>query len=422
MTSTHTSDSRTGGNPLSSGSNCHHMEGEGQGDAMKHLSQGRLGIATWMATGELNMKRKTIIIVSAVVVLAVCVSAIAAIPDKKEETVVSPQTASVTTPAEVRANVAVRPVETSQLTRTVRVNGITKAKKDITYAAQTAGRLEYVGADIGDTIKRGKVLARVDYRTQRALEMQAQASYQLAEATHTRMASLGADLVSAQRLDESLYAMQGARANLDLATANAANAVVRADSRGEVAVKFVEKGEFVAPGTPLFRVVDTRTIVVDASIPESQIDTIRVGSEVKVQIDALSSTYTGIVRTIIPSADPASRTFTVQVDVDNRDGRILVGMSAAVQIDTATLSGVIKVPQELVIESADGRYVYVAENGKAHKRPVVLGDTDGDEVVVTRGIAANEMLVTFGQRNLTDNQPVRIVAQPLNIADQSLAN
>jgi len=368
------------------------------------------------------MKRKTIIIVSTVVALAVCVSAIAAIPSKEEAAAASPAMEAAATPTVVRANVAVKPVHASQLTRTVRVNGITLAKKDVTYAAQTAGRLEYVGADIGDMIKRRKTLARVDYKTQRALEMQAQASYRLAEATHARMASLGADLVSAQKLDEARYAMQGARANLDLATANAANAVVKADTRGEVAEKFVEKGEFVAPGTPLFRVVDTRTIVVEAAIPESQIDAITTGSEVTVQIDALSSTYTGIVRTIIPKADPASRTFTVRVDVENADGRILVGMSASLQIDTNTLANVIKVPQELVIEGTDGRYVYVVHNDRARKVPVTLGDTDGDEVVITRGIVLNDMLVTFGHRNLTDNQPVNIVDQPIAMVAPSVAN
>ncbi len=420
MTSSHTSDSRIGGNLLSSGSDCHTVAG--QRDAMKLLSQGQLGIATWMATGEFNMKRKTIIIVSTVVALAACVSAIAAIPVKKEAAAASPVMKAAATPTEVRANVAVMPVHASQLTRTVRVNGITLAKKDVTYAAQTAGWLEYVGADIGDMIKRRMTLARVDYKTQRALEMQAQASYRLAEATHARMASLGADLVSAQKLDEARYAMQGARANLDLATANAANAVVKADTRGEVAEKFVEKGEFVAPGTPLFRVVDTRTIVVEAAIPESQIDAITAGSEVTVQIDALSRTYTGIVRTIIPRADPASRTFTVRVDVENGDGRILVGMSASLQIDTDTLADVIKVPQELVIEGTDGRYVYVVQNDRARKVPVTLGDTDGDEVVITRGIVLNDMLVTFGHRSLTDNQPVNIVDQPIDMVAPSVIN
>ena len=358
------------------------------------------------------MKRRTIIIAGTIVALVVCVSAIAAIPPKKKHSG-SPKKTETAETVNDAANVVVAPVEPSDFTAAVNINGITTAKRDVTYSAESAGRLEYLGAEIGDVVRRGKVLARVDFSTQRAQHLQAQASYELAQTTHQRMETLGADLVSAQKIDEARANMQGAKASLALAAANKSRAVVRAEGRGEVAMKFAEEGEFVSPGTPLYRVVDTRTIVVEAAVPESQISSVRTGTEVSVKIDALGMAYTGTVSAIIPKADPASRTFTVRVEVANPEGRILVGMSASLMIRTETRKNIVMIPQELIIEGQTDRYVYVVENGCAQRRTVVLGNAKADKVVILSGLAVNDMLVTFGHRDLIDGQAVRITATPL---------
>lgn len=357
------------------------------------------------------MKRRTIIIAGTVVALVVCVSAIAAIPSKKKRSGSSKKTETAQAENNT-ANVVVAPVALSDFTAAVILNGITTAKRDVTYAAESAGRLEYLGAEIGDFVRRGNVLARVDFSTQRAQHLQAQASYELAKTTHQRMETLGADLVSAQKLDEARANMQGAKASLALAEANKSRAVVRAEGRGDVAMKFAEEGEFVAPGTPLYRVVDTRTIVVEAAVPKTQINAVRTGARVSVKIDALGAAYTGTVAAIIPKADPASRTFTVRVEVKNPEGRILVGMSASVVIETETQKNIVMIPQELVIEGQADRYVYVVENGHAHRRTVVLGNAKDDKVMIQSGLALNDMLVTFGNRDLTDGQAVRVTPAP----------
>jgi len=356
------------------------------------------------------MKRNIFIISAVVLALAVGMTALAALPKKGDTP--SPSAPAIAPAVTRKANVAIAKIHPVQLETAIYVNGVTTAQKDITYAAKSAGRLDYMGANLGASVQKGAVLAKVDYRTQRAYQLQAQAALDLAEATHARMTKLGTEFASAQKIDETRYARDGATANLNLANANATNAIILADGWGTVAAKYAEQGEFVSPGTPLYRIVDTRTIIVEAAIAESQVKTVVNGATVTVVINALGKEMDGTVETILPKADATSKTFTVRVAIDNHDASILVGMSASLRIHSGRLNNVLIIPQDVIIEGNNERYVYVVEQGLAQKRNVALGAVEKAKVVVESGLSPNESLVVFGQRDLTDGQPVNIVRNP----------
>ena len=312
---------------------------------------------------------------------------------------------------DVRAvNVKVAKLGTSSLTEHVLAYGVTKAQKVITYSAEIAGKLEYLSVDLGDRVKSGQTLARIDFKTLQAQAEQAQIGYELASNTYERLGALkDEDLISQQRLDETRSNMLSAKAGLAIAEANAKKARVVSSHSGIVARKFVERSEFVAPGTPLLMVVDYSTIIVEASLAETQVASVRRGAQVEVEIDALNERFKGTVETIIPTADSASKTFTLRVNIKNKDLRILIGMSATVRISAQTLDGIIVVPQSAVVEEQGERSVFIAKNGKAEKRSVQLGATDGENVAILTGVSQGESLIVMGQRDLVNGQPIHVV-------------
>ena len=307
-------------------------------------------------------------------------------------------------------NVKIMTLSPSSLTEYVIAYGVTQPIRDVTYSAEVPGRVEALPVDLGDRVARGRVIARIDYRTLQAQEEQASTNYNLAKSTYKRLASLQDDnVISKQKIDEAQSAMLSAKAGLSIASANVKKAVVRSTYSGIVDTKFVEKGEYVGPGTPLLKIVDYKTIIVEAKLAETQTGGIQRDADVDVTIEALGKTFNGKVDTLIPTADSASKTFTLRIRIDNPDYKILVGMSAIVRLTTTRHDDVLVVSQSTVIEETGNRSVFVAENGIAKKRDVVLGAVEKDKVVVKEGLSPGDKIIVVGQRDLEDGDPIHIV-------------
>ncbi len=358
------------------------------------------------------MRRRAIIItLSTVALLASGVIAAWAIPSQGQDG--EADTAISLTDVEQtlmnRLNVQTEVASGSDLTEIVTVNGDAEAQMDVTFSAEIPGRVEYLGTDVGQRVKKGLVLAKVDYKTLRAQRKQAEAAYNLAEKTEDRLKTLGDKLVSRQKMDEVGATLESARAALEIAKHSSGKSLVRSTLRGVVSAKYVEEAEYVVPGAPLFRVVDYSTIIIDAKLPESQVSHISKDTSVTVNFGALRESREGTVEAVVPTADAVSKTFTARIRVENQDLRILPGMSATIKIPGKKFENVVVVPQDLVIESASGKSVFVIEDGKAYERRVALGGVEQDRVAIVAGVTPGEVIVTTGHRDLTDGQPVTIV-------------
>ncbi len=307
-------------------------------------------------------------------------------------------------------NVKTEAVEFGRLTESLHASGQTIADRDVLLSAETAGRIEHMDAKLGQPVKKGQVLVRIDYAMLKAQRDQAQASFNLTEKTFNRLNQLRSEeLVSQQSIDEAESSMIQAKAMLKIAQVNLNRSVVRATTDGVITEKHVEKGEYVGPGTPLFRVVDIRHIVVTADIPESKVGAIKPGAPVSVRLDALGRTIESRVQVVLPAAHPASRTYQMRVQLDNSDGRILVGMAANLSITLKTYEDVVVASQDVVLEEENGRSVFVRDGDVARKRAVSLGAVDGDRVVLVDGVEQGDELIVVGMRDLVDGQPVRLV-------------
>lgn len=366
-------------------------------------------------------RRKILIVVAVIALTATGAFAASTIPSRfqsESEGVTEDVQAAASDPGNGRgtkellgsgANVKVAEIVTGRLVEQVVAHGVTAPILDVTYAAEVPGRIEHLSAQLGNQVKKGQVLARIDYQTQKAQAVQAEANFGLAKTTHTRMMELGENLVSRQKLDEASSALTGAEAQLEIAKTNISKSVVRSSIKGVVTAKYVEQAEYVGPGTPMFRIVDYSTIIVEAQLPETQVALLSAGEKATVNIDALGKQFDGVVDAILPTADPVSKTFTVRVKVSNKDLRILVGMSANLNIVARVHEDAIAVPQDVVIQSSGEPSVFVAINGIAKLRPVRLGPIEGVRVAVLEGLEPGEKVIVLGHRSLTDGQPIHIV-------------
>jgi len=360
------------------------------------------------------MKRKAIIITIIIALVATGALAATTISSKGKREIDNLTDAKIDS-LEVQTreikpvNVQTQTVSTARLFEYATATGTTKAKTDVTFSSEIPGRIEYIGTDLGRRVKKGQVLARIDFRTLKAQKDMAFADYELLKTTNDRLENLGADLVSRQKLDEANSAMISARANLAIAKDAISKIIVKSSVSGVVSAKLADKSEYVGPGNPLFRIVDYSTVIIEAQLAETEIAQIEIDSLATVTINALAKEFEGTVDAILPAANPLSKTFTVRIKVENPDLKILVGMSANVKIATRIHEDVVVVPQDTVIEGNDTRSIFVAVNGVAIKRTVRLGKIQGDRVVILNGLESGEELIVTGHRDLNNGQPIKVV-------------
>ncbi|RNC70695.1 MAG: efflux RND transporter periplasmic adaptor subunit [Desulfuromonadales bacterium] len=312
--------------------------------------------------------------------------------------------------------------------------GTVKACNAAVIAARISGTVTGVLVREGDRVGRGKLLATIEAAEStaqaasatasadeavRALE-EARARKRLAEATFERYQNLfREDAVTRQEMDtcraDREVAEQGvARAEARLTAARegarAAGVVagytrITAPLAGIVTARQVESGMTVFPGTPLVTVEEEGNYRLEVAVPESQMGRVKVGARVRVVVEGAGIAADGRVAEVVPTADPASRTFTVKVDVAGKGVRS--GMFGRVVIPTGERPGIL-VHRGAVVERGALISVWVVDSGSiARMRLVKTGAVQGDRVEILAGLAAGERVVTAGTEKIVEGAVVK---------------
>jgi RND family efflux transporter MFP subunit len=314
---------------------------------------------------------------------------------------------------------------TQTIVREVPASGVVTAWEEIQIGAALAGvRVEAVLVEVGDSVKKGDVLVRLDARIATAQLAQAEAavsearaSLDLAVARAKRTKALAAEaLVPAQDVDDVVAGEARARAQLDTTEAARRSAqlqvefaVVVAPENGVVASRTVQPGQMVG-GTDLLRLIRDGRLEWRAELDEQDLLRVAVGASATVEA-ADGAAVTGRVRRIAPGLDQSRRTGTVFVELP-RPGALRAGTFAAGRILVGTGTA-LTVPAEAVVRRDGRAYVFLVDaDHRARERLVELGSSVGDAVEVRQGLAAGESVVARGAGFLNDGDLVRESTEP----------
>ncbi len=301
-------------------------------------------------------------------------------------------------------------------------NGSVAAWQEASVAAEVAGlRIAQVTANIGDTVRKGQLLARLDdasvraeFAAQRAAVADAQAQLADAKANAERARQLDkTGAISAAQIEQLLTMEKTAKARLDAALARQssdairlANAKVVAPEDGVITAKTAVVGAVVQPGVELFRLIRNGRIELRAEVPATELGKIKPKQEVL--IDAGSGLQAkGTVRTISPTVDPQTRNAVVYVDIPAGTG-LKAGMFAKGSFDLGSAQS-LTLPASAVVKRDGFDSVFVLEAGNKVKwTKVQVGNRSGDRIEV-KGLEANANVAVTGANFLNDGDLVRVV-------------
>ncbi|WP_426756728.1 efflux RND transporter periplasmic adaptor subunit [Myxococcus sp. Y35] len=311
--------------------------------------------------------------------------------------------ASASPPAPAAAQAAppvvkVVSARTVQAAPTESVTGTLFPAQGLMVGFEVGGRLAAVRVTKGQAVKKGDVLAQLDPEIADAQVAQAEAAVAAAEAAHTMAADVAARNQTLQQqggvsdLQHRTSAAQAAQAQAQWMAAKAQLAQARASRRrhdlrapfdGTLIDVPEQTGATVAPGTPLFKLERLDTLTLKTTVSESLRSQLVPGTKVRVEsVGAPVSTEEAVVRTILPSADPATRRVPVELAVPNADGRFVAHTLARAVLSLGEARDAQVLPGSAV-SALDGDHVWVVTSGQVRRVDVqVLERREPDEVVV----------------------------------------
>lgn len=277
-------------------------------------------------------------------------------------------------------------------------------------SAQESGPVVAILAAKGQALEEGQPILELDRTILKSEMSSAKAAYETQAYNLDKVNQLfEAGKVSRIELLNTQSQYEAAKARAEVNAERYRRALVSAPFAGVVADRYVELGQMVLPGQRVARCIDPYTLKLEGYLTAKQIGWAQVGTQAEVRLGEESTVASGTVSWVGLEADIRTGKFKVEIEIPNPDLALRSGVIGRARIAKNIVRDVVTIPRDAVIKGRHGPEVFVVEGERAHRLPIVLGPDQGRMVVVTEGLAAGQMLVVRGHRDLVDGGLVEIV-------------
>ena len=332
--------------------------------------------------------------------------------DEPAPDVATPSAEQATPPAERTSpltRVRVAEFEAVPMQRAVVVNGATEAKRTLTLTAQSAGRVASITVPRGASVDAGDVIMRLDDDGREQRVVQAEALLRQRELEYEASRSLKAQGLRAEsQLAESLTQLETARADLQAARLDRDRATITAPFDGVVEERLVEIGSWLQVGNPITEMIDLDPIRVSGELAELELGEVEVGMPTQVRLSD-GTVFEAEVTYLASAAEKSTRTYRIEAEAANPDGRYPAGMSAEMRIALAMTPAHAISPALLSLSDEGVIGVKgVDSDGRVRFYPIELLRSDSRHIWVS-GLPQQANLIIVGQGFVRDGDLVEAV-------------
>lgn len=300
----------------------------------------------------------------------------------------------------------------SLLVPVIKASGVVRGINETLVLSETQGAIVEVLFDIGDNLAEGTVLLKVDDTIPSYNKEQARLGLETAaldlEAAQKFYKSGSMSLVELKKTENLFFTR---KVQYEQALKVWKDCTVRSPISGVVAEKesSITKGAYIAPGSPIARIVDSSYYSLSISVGERQIGFIKKDQKAIISIPAATDeNIEGQVTAVAGGSNRQTGSFPVKISWKNESGdKIKSGMSALVEINVATDNQRIIIPVFSILKRDDGDYVYKAEDGKAVLGRIVTGNWFGERIEAAEGIKEGDFIIITRLSTIVPGVPVR---------------
>ncbi|QBZ98083.1 efflux RND transporter periplasmic adaptor subunit [Flavobacterium sangjuense] len=300
-------------------------------------------------------------------------------------------------------------VEPQEFSNTISLSGSIDANEQIEIRSEVSGIVETISFTEGSNVSKGQILFKVNDIELRAQLVQAKTKESLASENERRAKLLlQKEAISQEEYDIASADYRTTKAQTQLIQAQIGKTTVRAPFSGKIGLRSISPGTYVTPTTLIAKLVSTNPLKITFSIPEKYATEINKNSEITFTVPNVADKFTAKIYALEPAIEATTRTLQIRALTDNKNGKLLPGTFANIELPLKNIKDAIIIPTEAIVPIQDGKKVFIANNGKAKEVKVeTLTRTDKD-VVITSGLKIGDTVLTSGVMSLKDEDDIKV--------------
>ena len=300
-------------------------------------------------------------------------------------------------------------IKTETFDNTISLSGSIEANEQVEIRSEISGIVEGIYFKEGSNVSKGQLLFKVNDVELRAQLQQAKTKQGLASENERRAKLLLAkEAISQEEYDMARADFKLAQAQVQLIDAQIAKTSVRAPFSGKIGLRSISPGTYITPSLLVAKLVNVGQLKITFSVPEKYANQIKVNSNLSFTVVGASEKHFAKVYAIEPEIEIATRTLQIRALAENKDGKLLPGTFANVELPLDVIKDAVVIPTEAIVPVQNGKKVFISNNGKATEIMVETTTRTDASVIVLSGLKVGDTLITSGVMSLKKESPVKI--------------
>jgi membrane fusion protein (multidrug efflux system) len=300
-------------------------------------------------------------------------------------------------------------VKAQTFDNTLSLSGSIEANEQVDIRSEVSGIVEGIYFKEGSNVSKGQLLFKVNDLELRAQLQQAKTKEGLASENERRAKLLlQKEAISQEEYDIARADYKLAQAQVQLIQAQIAKTSVRAPFSGKIGLRSISPGTYITPSILVAKLVNIGKLKITFSVPEKYASQIKMNSNLSFTVTGSTQSYDAKVYAIEPEVEITTRTLQVRALAENKDGKLLPGTFANVELPLDIIKDAIVIPTEAIVPVQDGKKVFIANNGKAKEIMVETTTRTDASILVLSGLKVGDTVLTSGVMSLKEESPVKV--------------
>ncbi len=289
------------------------------------------------------------------------------------------------------------------------LSGSIEANEQVDIRSEVSGIVEGIYFKEGSNVSKGQLLFKVNDLELRAQLAQAKTKEGLASENERRAKLLlQKEAISQEEYDIARADYKLAQAQIQLIQAQIAKTSVKAPFSGKIGLRSISQGTYITPSILVAKLVNIGKLKITFSVPEKYANQIKMNSNLSFTVTESSQSYLAKVYAIEPEVQVATRTLQVRALAENKDGKLLPGTFANVELPLDIIKDAIVIPTEAIVPVQDGKKVFISNQGKAKEILVETTTRTDASILVLSGLKVGDTVLTSGVMSLKEDTPVKV--------------
>lgn len=309
----------------------------------------------------------------------------------------------------VPVSVILKKAEVLSVEGTLSLPATLSAREEANVASAASGRIESLNVELGSKVTKGQVIGRLDTRENQIKLQSAELAIEKLQRDYERNQALAAgNATNANAVHDSKYDLDSKKLEADQLRKQISDGNVIAPISGTITEKKMKAGEFASVGATLLTVVDISMLKAQVYVPESSVFALSPGKKASISTEVYpGELFNGTVIYVSPKGDDNHNYLVELVVQNNKASKLKAGVYAIVKFDLGGQQKALQIPKAALVDGIKNPYVYVAKNGKAEERKIVLGREAGENMEVLSGLKVGEQVIISGQINLLNGSVIQ---------------